>query len=179
LIVRSLVVYVLFILGWRSENVYGVLGGLRRSSQIIAYEIIIFFLIILLVIYYGRWNLLNYKFSIWYIFDLFIIWILILLVETNRRPYDFAEGERELVSGYNIEYIGVLFAYIFISEYGILIFFRWVSRVIFLGFYNFWIILIFLVVVRGFIPRRRYDILISNCWKFIFIVLRFLIFKFF
>jgi NADH:ubiquinone oxidoreductase subunit H len=52
LIVSSLVVYVLFILGWRSENVYGVLGGLRRSSQIVAYEIIIFFLIILVVMYY-------------------------------------------------------------------------------------------------------------------------------
>jgi NADH-ubiquinone oxidoreductase chain 1 len=69
--------------------------------------------------------------------DIFVIWLLILLVETNRRPYDFAEGESELVSGYNIEYIGVLFAYIFISEYGILVFFSWVTRVIFLGFYNF------------------------------------------
>jgi len=102
-----------------------------------------------------------------------------LLVETNRSPYDFAEGERELVSGYNIEYIGVLFAYIFIAEYGILVFFSWVTRVIFLGVYNFWLVLIFLIVVRGFIPRRRYDILISNCWKFISIILRFLIFKFF
>lgn len=179
LIVRSLVVYVLFILGWRRENVYGVLGGLRRSSQIIAYEIIILFLIILVVIYYSSWNLMNFKFSIIYLLDLFVIWLLILLVETNRSPYDFAEGERELVSGFNIEYIGVLFAYIFISEYGILIFFSWVTSVIFLGFYNFWIILIFLVVVRGYVPRSRYDILISNCWKFIFMVLRFLMFKFF
>jgi len=179
LIVRSIVVYVLFILGWRRENVYGVLGGLRSSSQIVAYEIIIFFLIILLVIYYSSWNLLNFNFSIFYLLDLFVIWLLILLVETNRSPYDFAEGERELVSGYNIEYIGVLFAFIFLSEYGILVFFSWVTRVIFLGFYNFWLILIFLVVVRGFIPRRRYDILIANCWKFMFIVLRFLIFKFF
>jgi len=179
LILRSIVVYVLFILGWRSENVYGVLGGLRRSSQIVAYEIIIFFILILIVIYYSRWNLINFNFSVFYLLDLFVIWLLILLVETNRRPYDFAEGERELVSGYNIEYIGVLFAYIFISEYGILVFFSWVTRVIFLGFYNFWLILIFLVVVRGFIPRSRYDILISNCWKFIFILLRFLIFKFF
>ena len=179
LIFRTIIVYILFILGWRRENVYGVLGGLRRSSQIIAYEIIIFFLIILVVIYYSRWNLLNYKFSVYYILDLLVIWLLILLVETNRSPYDFAEGERELVSGYNIEYIGVLFAYIFIAEYGILIFFRWVTSVMFLGFYNFWIILIFLVVVRGFIPRSRYDISISNCWKFIFIILRFLIFKFF
>ena len=179
LILRSIIVYILFILGWRRENVYGVLGGLRRSSQIVAYEIIIFFILILIVIYNFRWNLFNYNFSVWYLFDLFIIWLLILLVETNRRPYDFAEGERELVSGYNIEYIGVLFAYIFIAEYGILVFFRWITRVIFLGFWNFWLVLIFLIVVRGFIPRRRYDILISNCWKFIFIILRFLIFKFF
>jgi NADH-ubiquinone oxidoreductase chain 1 len=179
LIIRSIVVYVLFILGWGSENVYGVLGGLRSSSQIVAYEIIMFFVMILVVIYYKSWNLLDYNFSVWYIIDLFIVWLLILLVETNRSPYDFAEGERELVSGYNIEYIGVLFAYIFIAEYGMLIFFSWVTRVIFLGYYNFWLILIFLVVVRGFVPRSRYDILISNCWKFIFIVLRFLIFKFF
>lgn len=179
LIIRSIVVYVLFILGWRRENVYGVLGGLRRSSQIIAYEIIIFFVMILVVIYFSSWNLRTYSFSIWYIFDLFIIWLLILLVETNRRPYDFAEGESELVSGYNIEYIGVLFAFMFIAEYGMLIFFSWVTSVIFLGFYNFWIILLFFVVIRGFVPRSRYDILIANCWKFIFMVLRFLIFKFF
>jgi len=179
LIISSIVVYVLFILGWRRENVYGVLGGLRSSSQMIAYEIIMFFVIILVVIYYMSWNLLNYNFFMWYLVDLFIVWLLILLVETNRRPYDFAEGERELVSGYNIEYMGVLFAYIFIAEYGILVFFRWVTAVMFLGYYNFWLILVFLVVVRGFVPRRRYDILMANCWKFIFIVLRFLIFKFF
>ena len=179
LLVRSIIVYVLFILGWRRENVYGVLGGLRRSSQIIAYEIIIFFVIILIAIYYIRWNFYNYYFSVYYILDLFVIWLLILLVETNRSPYDFAEGERELVSGYNIEYIGVLFAYIFIAEYGILVIFSWITRVIFLGFYNFWLILLFLVLVRRFIPRSRYDILISNCWKFMFIVLRFLMFKFF
>jgi len=179
LMLRSIVVYILFMLGWRRENVYGVLGGLRRSSQIVAYEIIIFFLIILVVVYYLRWNLLNFKFSMWYIRDLFVIWLLILLVETNRSPYDFAEGERELVSGYNIEYMGVLFAYIFIAEYGMLVFFRWVTAVMFLGYYNFWIVLVFLVVVRGYVPRRRYDILMSNCWKFMFIVLRFLMFKFF
>lgn len=179
LMMRSVVVYVLFILGWRRENVYGVLGGLRRSSQMVAYEIIIFFLMILVAIYYSSWNIMNFKFSFWYILDLLVIWLLILLVETNRSPYDFAEGERELVSGFNIEYIGVLFAYIFIAEYGMLVFFSWVTRVIFLGYYNFWLILIFLIVVRGFVPRSRYDILISNCWKFMFMVLRFLMFKFF
>lgn len=179
LMIRSVIVYILFILGWSSENVYGVLGGLRRSSQIIAYEIIIFFVLILLVIYFYSWNLLNFSFSVFYLFDLFVIWLLILLVETNRSPYDFAEGERESVSGYNIEYIGVLFAYMFIAEYGILVFFSWVTAVIFINYYFFWVFLIFFVIVRGFIPRRRYDILIANCWKFISMVLRFLIFKFF
>lgn len=179
LIISSLVVYVLFILGWRRENVYGVLGGLRRSSQIVAYEIIIFFVLILLVIYFYRWNLSSISFSFWFIGDLFIIWLLVLLVETNRRPYDFAEGESELVSGYNIEYIGVLFAYIFIAEYGILVFFRWVTAILFFYSFFFWFILVFLIVVRGFVPRRRYDILIRNCWKFLFIILRLLMFKFF
>lgn len=179
LIIRTLIVYLLFILGWGRENVYGVLGGLRRSSQIIAYEIIIFFVIILLVIYHLTWDLIKFSFSCVFLFDIFVIWLIILLVETNRRPYDFAEGERESVSGYNIEYLGVLFAYIFIREYGILVFFSWVTRVFFISFFWFWVVLFFLIVVRGFVPRRRYDISIANCWKFIFIVLRFLIFKFF
>ena len=179
LMLRSVVVYVLFILGWRSENVYGVLGGLRSSSQIVAYEIIMFFVMLLIVIYYSSWNILNFTFSFWFLLDVFVIWLLILLVETNRSPYDFAEGESELVSGYNIEYMGVLFAYMFIAEYGILVFFSWVTRVMFFGWWSFWLILVFLIIVRGFIPRRRYDILIANCWKFIFIVLSFLIFKFF
>lgn len=179
LMVSSVVVYILFILGWRRENVYGVLGGLRRSSQIVAYEVIIFFIIILVVIFYSRWNLSDFRFSGLYILDLLVIWLLILLVETNRRPYDFAEGEREPVSGFNIEYIGVLFAYMFIAEYGMLVFFSWVTRVIFLGYYNFWMILLFLIVVRGFVPRSRYDILIRTCWKFMFILLRFLMFKLF
>jgi NADH:ubiquinone oxidoreductase subunit H len=73
----------------------------------------------------------------------------------------------------------VLFAYIFISEYGILVFFSWITRVIFFHYRFFWGILLFMVLIRGFIPRSRYDILIGNCWKFIFIVLRFIIFKFF
>jgi NADH-ubiquinone oxidoreductase chain 1 len=136
-------------------------------------------MLILLVIYYSSWNFLNFKFRIFYLLDLFVIWLLILLVETNRSPYDFAEGERELVSGFNIEYIGVLFAYMFISEYGMLVFFSWVTRVIFFHYSIFWLILLFIVLVRGFIPRRRYDILMGNCWKFMFMVLSFIIFKFF
>jgi NADH-ubiquinone oxidoreductase chain 1 len=55
--------------------------------------------------------------------DIIVLWFTVVLVETNRSPYDFAEGERELVSGHNVEYIGVLFAFISISEYGLIIIF--------------------------------------------------------
>ena len=179
LVIRSVIVYVIFLLGWVRENVYGVLGGMRSSSQIVGYEIIIFFVFLLVVLYYGRWNFLNYSFSFLYLLDLWVIWLIILLVETNRSPYDFAEGERELVSGFNVEYAGVLFAFIFIAEYGIIIVISWVTRIIFGYWWIFWLVLLFVILVRGFVPRRRYDLLISNCWKFFSMVLRFLIFKFF
>jgi len=111
--------------------------------------------------------------------DIFIIWLMIILVETNRRPFDFAEGERELVSGFNIEYGAVIFAFIFISEYGMIIVFSWLTSVLF--FYNvfFIIVVLYVVLVRGFIPRSRYDILMNVCWKFLFIVLSILFLKVF
>jgi len=102
---------------------------------------------------------------------------MVVLVETNRRPYDFAEGERELVSGYNIEYIGVLFAFMFISEYGIIVIFSWIRRVIVGKGVIFILFLILILIVRGFIPRSRYDILIMVCWKFLFIILSLLVVK--
>jgi len=116
LIISSLIVYVIFILGYGRERSYGVLGGLRSSSQMVAYEIIMFFMVILFVIFYISWGLLKINFSSIYVLDLMVLWFMVVLVETNRSPYDFAEGERELVSGYNIEYIGVLFAFMFISS---------------------------------------------------------------
>jgi len=126
LIISSLMVYIIFMLGYGSESSYGVLGGLRSSSQMVAYEIIIFFIIILFIIFFLSWSWLKLDFSIFYLLDLLVLWFIVILVETNRSPYDFAEGESELVSGYNIEYMGVLFAFMFISEYGIIIIFSWI-----------------------------------------------------
>lgn len=178
IVVRIFIVYFIFLLGWLSENIYGILGGLRSSSQIVAYEIIMFFIFIIIFIF----NLsLSWKltFNVLYIIDFFLIWILVIVIETNRRPYDFAEGESELVSGYNIEYMGVLFAFIFIAEYGIIVFFSWVTSYLFFRSYHFYFILFLVVIIRGFIPRRRYDNLIYRCWKFIFILVSFIFLKFF
>lgn len=108
-----------------------------------------------------------------YIFPVSIVWFLVSLAETNRAPFDFAEGESELVSGFNIEYGGGGFSIIFIAEYSMILFISILYRLIFLGrsifyfsFYIKFIIIVFIFIwVRGTFPRFRYDKLIYLAWK--------------
>lgn len=85
------------------------------------------------------------------------------MIETNRRPYDFAEGESELVSGFNIEHLGVFFAFLLIAEYGIVIFFRWLRVLVYSNIFYFTSVVFVFIIIRGFIPRRRYDVIINFC----------------
>jgi NADH-ubiquinone oxidoreductase chain 1 len=98
-------------------------------------------------------------------FPLFLCWVTSILAETNRTPFDFAEGESELVSGFNIEYGSGGFALLFLAEYGSIIFISYLTGLLFLGagvnfvflnlvgcFFCFWFIW-----VRGTLPRYRYD----------------------
>jgi len=96
---------------------------------------------------------------------LFFVWLVTILAETNRTPFDFAEGESELVSGFNVEYGGGGFALLFIAEYGNIIFIRYITRVIFirgpgLFCYKIIILVFFYLWVRGTFARSRYDVLI-------------------
>jgi NADH-ubiquinone oxidoreductase chain 1 len=95
---------------------------------------------------------------------LFLVWALLCIAEANRTPFDLAEGESEIVSGFNIEYGGGLFAFIFIREYGMIMFLRFITALIFIGGRNlliktFLICTLFVWVRRSF-PRVRYDKLI-------------------
>lgn len=189
-------VYFIIISGWRSNSNYSLLGSLRSIAQTVSYEVCIILLILCLIIYLLSFNILlflNYQLNIRLIFLnilLTIIILVIFLAETNRAPFDFAEGESELVSGFNVEYSRGGFALIFLAEYSIILFLRLFFVLIFcfnsLIYYIFYMKFIFLsfvfIWVRGSYPRYRYDKLINLTWKLylfisLFIIIIFVIIK--
>ena len=178
LIILSLNVYPLLLRGWGSRNKYSMMGSLRRVAQTISYEISLALIIIILIIYrrFLRFDFSN-KFKIYYRIIsitpfMFSLWIISSLAETNRTPFDFSEGERELVSGFNTEYSSGGFALIFIAEYGRIYFLSIITSVIFRFSANFLVVrlwtrrIVFIWVwTRTTFPRYRYDLLINLAWK--------------
>jgi len=169
-------VYFLIGRGWRSNSKYRILGAYRSISQTISYEVSIILIFLIFIFFISRFNFIIFSFIqeiIWHIFlsyIIFLLWLSIILAESNRTPFDFSEGESELVSGFNTEYYGGLFSLIFICEYGIIIFLRIITSILFLGGLRLWltvkisfVCLIFLWV-RGILPRYRYDKLINMAW---------------
>lgn len=178
LIILRLNVYPLLLRGWASKNKYSIFGALRRIAQTISYEIRLALVLLSILLYYSNLRfdlfLFNKTFCILLFLNPFIfsIWLVSRLAETNRTPFDFSEGERELVSGFNTEYRAGGFAIIFIAEYGRIYFLRIITRVIFCISSNFLILSIFTtsivfawVWIRTTFPRYRYDLLINLAWK--------------
>nr|WGO58067.1 NADH dehydrogenase subunit 1 [Rhabdoblatta melancholica] len=175
----SLGVYTVMIAGWSSNSNYSLLGGLRAVAQTISYEVSLALILLSFVFLINGYNLLNfyyYQSYLWLIFmtlPLSLVWFTSCLAETNRTPFDFAEGESELVSGFNVEYSSGGFALIFLAEYASILFMSMLFCVIFLGsdinslfFYLKLSFISFLFVwVRGTLPRFRYDKLMYLAWK--------------
>jgi NADH-ubiquinone oxidoreductase chain 1 len=137
LIILRLNVYPLLLNGWGSTNKYSITGALRRIAQTISYEIRLALIIIVVLVYLNflDFNLLqitkSYHMIIFVIPTIFWLWLISGLAETNRTPFDFSEGERELVSGFNTEFGARIFALIFIAEYGSIYFLRFTTSIIF------------------------------------------------
>lgn len=175
----SLGVYTVIVAGWSSNSNYALLGGLRAVAQTISYEVRLALILLSFIFIIGGYNiLLFYKYQqfIWFIFIIFpiaLVWFSISLAETNRTPFDFAEGESELVSGFNVEYRRGGFALIFLAEYARILFIRMLFSVIFLGrdlfsiffFIKLTFVSFIFIWVRGTLPRFRYDKLIYLAWK--------------
>nr|YP_006576087.1 NADH dehydrogenase subunit 1 [Kulikovia alborostrata]AEM23544.1 NADH dehydrogenase subunit 1 [Kulikovia alborostrata] len=185
LCVSSMSVYGTLLAGWSSNSKYALLGSLRAVAQTISYEISMVLILLSSVCLVGSYNIFFFGFfqakGCWIVLCCFLlgfVWFVSTLAETNRAPFDFAEGESEIVSGFNIEYSAGSFALIFMAEYGSILSMSLVSSIIFFGgdcFFIFNLVGGFLLKtlffgfvflwVRGSLPRIRYDKLMSLTWK--------------
>ena len=189
--VSSLGVYGIIMAGWASNSRYAFLGALRSAAQMVSYEIAIGLIIINVLITAGTLNLSGIVLAqagLWYVvphFPMFMLFIVSMLAETNRHPFDLPEDEASLVTGYNVEYSSMTFALFFLGEYANMILMSAIAAILFLGgwlppfgFAPFtwipgpiWFILkiclmLFIFIwARATLPRYRYDQLMRLGWK--------------
>ena len=185
LVIGSLGIYAVLIGGWSSHCKYALLGALRAAAQMISYEIALslVFLIYMIIIssFSSIWLLKSQIFmgSFFYtLWPLMVIFMISCLVETSRAPFDLAEGESELVSGFNVEYSGMAFALFFLAEYGHIILTSFLFTCFFFGGKSILIKMIvsvlmvyFFIWVRTSYPRLRYDHLMNLLWTIFFPIL--------
>jgi NADH-quinone oxidoreductase subunit H len=189
--ISSLSVYGIIMAGWASNSRYAFLGALRSAAQMVSYEISIGLIIINVLISAGSLNLTEIVLAqqgLWYFiphFPMFAIFIVSILAETNRHPFDLPEAEAELVAGYNVEYSAMTFALFFIGEYANMILMSAICSILFLGGWlppfdiapftwipgPLWLIakvcfvLFIFIWARATLPRYRYDQLMRLGWK--------------
>nr|AXA45288.1 NADH dehydrogenase subunit 1 [Splendrillia sp. 2 MNHN IM 2013-9750] len=184
LCVSGMNVYGTLLAGWASNSKYALLGSLRAIAQTISYEVSMALILLFPLFMVGSFNFIEIKESqelVWFsviMLPLALMWFTTCVAETNRAPFDFAEGESELVSGFNIEYGAAGFALIFLAEYANILVMSLFSALLFFGGSSFIIIesdlgfmfkvLIFafaFIWVRASYPRFRYDLLMNLTWK--------------
>nr|WMC21049.1 NADH dehydrogenase subunit 1 [Chtenopteryx sicula] len=183
LCVSSLGVYSVMGAGWFSNSKYALLGSVRAVAQSISYEVSMSLILLSCLVLVGSMMLsliMKYQVFVWIFivnFFMLIMWFVSCVAETHRAPFDFAEGESELVSGFNIEYGGVGFAVLFMAEYSNILFMSvlvvslFFGGVIFISLYGmglcFFVGLVawLFIWVRASYPRYRYDLLMYLIWK--------------
>ena len=150
LAVSSLATYGILLAGWSANSKYAFLGSLRSTAQLISYELILSSAILLVIMLTGNLNLtinIESQRAIWFLFPLFPIFIIFFIgsiAETNRAPFDLAEAESELVSGFMTEHAAVVFVFFFLAEYASIVLMCILTSIFFLGGYLFIIILLYI-----------------------------------
>ena len=189
--ISSLGVYGVLMAGWASNSKYPFLGALRAAAQMVSYEVSMGFVIITVLIVVGSLNLTDIVLAqkdLWFVVPLlpmFVVFFISTLAETNRSPFDLAEGESEIVAGFFLEYSSFTFALFFMGEYANMILMSAMTTILFLGGwlpiidvapFN-WIpgivwfagkvalVLFCFLWVRATFPRYRYDQLMRLGWK--------------
>ncbi len=159
----GLSVYSTLISGWRRTSKFASIGRVRSCSQSISYEIsLVFFILCFLITFSSLRNV----FLPLLCGALFFGFWLRCVAETNRAPFDFREGERELISGFNIEFGSAGFVLLFLAEYGIILFFSCLMTMFFIKirFFCFLVLILSFIFIRRVYPRFRYDMLINITW---------------
>ena len=172
LALSSLSIHGVLLGGYASNSKYAYYGSVRSSAQMISYEVSLAFLVGSIVLLEGgSFNLYYFALnaSYWILmgcFPLFILWLLSILAETNRHPFDLPEAESELVSGYNVEYSGGSFALYFLGEYSSILFMSYLTGLLFgnNSFILFILVTLFFIWSRAGWPRVRYDQLMVLGW---------------
>lgn len=137
--VSSISVYAILMSGWASNSKYAFFGAIRAAAQMISYEVCIGLIILSVIVCVGSLNLTDIVLAqkdCWFVFPLFpaaIMFFVSALAETNRAPFDHAEAESELVSGFNTEYSGMTFALFFLAEYSHIIIMSLITALLFFG----------------------------------------------
>jgi len=188
--VTSMGVYGVIVAGWASNSKYAFLGAMRSAAQIVSYEIAMGFALVGVLMCANSLNLVKIVQAQagglfhWYwlpLFPLFVVYFISGVAETNRAPFDVAEGESEIVAGFHVEYSGMSFAIFFLAEYANMILVAtlaatmflggWLSPVTFLPDSFLWLLakigfmLFFFLWFRATFPRYRYDQIMRLGWK--------------
>jgi len=189
--ISSLGVYGVLIAGWASNSRYAFLGALRSAAQMVSYEVSMGFVIVTVLLCVGSLNLsdiVEAQKGLWFaipLFPMFVVFIISILAETNRAPFDLPEGESELVAGFFVEYSAMTFALFFLGEYANMILMCGMATILFLGGWlpifdiapfnwipaPIWFVakiagcLFIFLWVRATFPRYRYDQLMRLGWK--------------
>jgi len=180
----SLAVYGVALGGWASNSKYGLLGGIRGAAQMISYELSLGLSLIPVVMMARSFSMVDivqsqqtYPFIIFQPLA-FLIFVISAMAESKRTPFDLPEAESELIAGYHTEYSGMRFGLFFLGEYINIIVFGGILSVLFLGgwrgpflppfvwlFIKILLVALFMIWVRGTLPRLRYDQLMVLGWK--------------
>ena len=157
-------VYTTLVRGVVRKSKYGMIGAIRARRQRISYEIAFSLYVLIIIIHNNVFCfVINWRFDLLVVFFPFLIMI---VAELNRAPFDFSEGESELVRGFNTEFASVAFVLLFLREYGSLIFFSVLISVLFfkLSLLMSFFIFSLLIFIRRSYPRYRYDLIIRLFW---------------
>ena len=194
LALTSMGVYGVIVAGWASNSKYAFLGAMRSAAQIVAYEIAMGFALVGLLMAAGSLNLVEivkaqqgglHQWYLWPMFPLFLVYFISGVAETNRAPFDVAEGESEIVAGFHVEYSGISFMVFFMAEYANMLLIATLAAIMFLGgwyapfdiapfnwippfFWLFGKVAVFMFVflwLRATFPRYRYDQIMRLGWK--------------